>query len=98
MLIFLQSVWKDQYSKHNAAVKAVVPASQLLVYRVGEGWERLCNFLEVEVPAVPFPHENKAGRGVTEVRRGLVTLGLSVSLSLMAGWLLLDKSLRPSMK
>ena len=91
-----------------------MPPSNLLVYKVGEGWDRLCQFLELEVPAVPFPHENKAGqagnivekylnfnifrRGETEVRRGLLTLGLSVSLTLMAGWLLLDKSLRPSMK
>ena len=104
----------SQYRSHNAAVKALVPPSQLLVYRVGEGWERLCQFLQVEVPHSAFPHENKAGeagnivekylnfnifrRGETEVRRGLLTLGLSVSLTLMAGWLLLVKSLRPSMK
>ncbi len=24
----------------------------------GEGWERLCEFLDVPVPDVPFPHEN----------------------------------------
>ena len=52
----------DQYRRHNAAVKAVVPAAQLLVYRVGEGWEPLCQFLETEVPPLPFPHENKAGQ------------------------------------
>ena len=55
-----QSVWLDQYRRHNAAVKALVPPSNLLVYKVGEGWERLCQFLELEVPSVPFPHENKA--------------------------------------
>ena len=55
-----QSVWLDQYRRHNAAVKALVPPSNLLVYKVGEGWDRLCQFLELEVPSVPFPHENKA--------------------------------------
>ena len=57
-----QSVWLDQYRRHNAAVKALVPPSQLLVYRVGEGWDRLCHFLDSEVPDCPFPHENKVGQ------------------------------------
>ena len=52
----------DQYRRHNAAVKAVVPASQLLVYRVGEGWDRLCQFLQVEVPYTSSQHENKGAR------------------------------------
>ena len=109
-----QGVWMSQYRSHNAAVKALVPPSQLLVYRVGEGWERLCQFLQVEVPHSAFPHENKAGeagnivekyhnfhifrRAESEVRGGLLTLGLTVSASLIAGWLLLNKSLRLSMK
>ena len=104
-------MWKDQYRRHNAVVKALVPASQLLVYRVGEGWERLCQFLQAEVPDSPFPHENKAGqagnivekyqqfnifrRAETEVRRSLLTLSLAVSASVIAGWLL-TKSLRLS--
>jgi hypothetical protein len=25
----------------------------------GEGWEKLCDFLNLPVPAVPFPHKNK---------------------------------------
>ena len=43
------SLWRDQYSRHGAAVRQLVPAEQLLVYRVGEGWERLCEFLGHEV-------------------------------------------------
>ena len=35
-----------------------VPAEKLLVYRLGDGWEPLCNFLGVPVPDVPYPHEN----------------------------------------
>ena len=103
----------SQYRSHNAAVKALVPASQLLVYRVGEGWERLGQFLQTEVPDTPFPHDNKAGqagnivekylnftvfqRAESEVRRSLLTLGLSVSATVIAGWFL-TKSLRLSMK
>ncbi len=28
------------------------------MWHVGEGWEPLCEFLEVEIPAEPLPHEN----------------------------------------
>ena len=58
-----------------------MPPSQLLVYRVGEGWERLCEFLGhevarddtiksitillVQVPETEFPHENKTGTAGT---------------------------------
>ena len=43
---------------HIAAVQATVPADRLLVYDVQEGWEPLCAFLGVPVPARPFPHVN----------------------------------------
>ena len=35
--------------------------NQYLELRIceGEGWEKLCNFLEVEQPDIPFPHEYK---------------------------------------
>ncbi|HEY5410117.1 MAG TPA: sulfotransferase, partial [Caulobacteraceae bacterium] len=45
---------------HDAAVQMQVPADRLLVYRVGEGWERLCRFLDVQGPEIPFPHVNDA--------------------------------------
>jgi hypothetical protein len=43
------------------AVKGCVPAGQLLVYRVTEGWDPLCEFLDVEAPAQPFPRVNTRG-------------------------------------
>ena len=43
---------------HNEAVKATIPASQLLVFEVQEGWEPLCKFLDAEVPDEPFPRSN----------------------------------------
>ncbi|KAF8513442.1 hypothetical protein BU17DRAFT_53283, partial [Hysterangium stoloniferum] len=33
--------------EHNEKVKRIVPEEKLLVYEVGEGWTRLCQFLEV---------------------------------------------------
>lgn len=43
---------------HNEAVKAAIPAKSLLVYEVRQGWEPLCAFLGVPVPANAFPKTN----------------------------------------
>jgi hypothetical protein len=48
----------DAFVKHNEEVKRVVPADRLLVWEVKEGWEPLCDFLGVDVPAQPLPHAN----------------------------------------
>ena len=49
---------KRVYEAHNRGVVEAIPASRLLVYRPGDGWEPLCRFLGVPVPAEPFPHLN----------------------------------------
>ena len=43
---------------HEADVIASVPADELLVYDVAEGWEPLCAFLGRPVPDAPFPRTN----------------------------------------
>ncbi len=49
----------DIYQRHNAEVMQTIPAERLLVYNVRDGWEPLCRFLGVPVPAgKPFPHLN----------------------------------------
>jgi hypothetical protein len=35
-----------------------VPAEKLLVHRSSDGWEPLCEFLGVPVPAEPYPRVN----------------------------------------
>ncbi|KAK1864439.1 hypothetical protein I4F81_006985 [Pyropia yezoensis] len=52
------------YEAHNAAVVAAIPAERLLVLPLGSGWEPLCAFLGLPVPAVPYPRVNAAGGGV----------------------------------
>jgi hypothetical protein len=42
----------------NEDVKSSVPADRLLVWDPREGWEPLCDFLEVEVPGEPLPRLN----------------------------------------
>ena len=46
------------FTAHNDAVKAAIPAHQLLVYQVKDGWNPLCAFLGVPVPDSPFPRTN----------------------------------------
>lgn len=48
----------EVFHQHIADVKAKVPADQLLVFEVKQGWEPLCEFLGVPVPDEPFPHLN----------------------------------------
>ncbi|MBT8257500.1 MAG: sulfotransferase family protein [Bacteroidia bacterium] len=44
---------------HIEDVKASVPADNLLIYDVRDGWGPLCAFLGVAEPADPLPHLNK---------------------------------------
>lgn len=46
------------YERHNAEVRASVPAERLALYQPGDGWDPLCEALGVPVPDEPFPHVN----------------------------------------
>jgi hypothetical protein len=48
----------SRYEQHNVEVQRIIPKKRLLVYNVSEGWEPLCAFLRVPVPAEPFPKTN----------------------------------------
>jgi hypothetical protein len=43
---------------HNQAVIDTVPAERLLIYTPGDGWEPLCEALDLPVPDQPYPHTN----------------------------------------
>ena len=47
-----------QYEAHLKEVKAKVPSDKLLDYSVSQGWDPLCEFLEVPVPDTEFPNVN----------------------------------------
>ncbi|KAF8520136.1 hypothetical protein BU17DRAFT_89109 [Hysterangium stoloniferum] len=57
--------------EHNENVKRIVPEEKLLVYEVGEGWTKLCQFLEVDAPSVPFPRLNDSESFTNVVIKGL---------------------------
>jgi Sulfotransferase domain len=47
------------YHRHVETVRESLPAERLLVFDVRQGWDPLCAFLGVDVPAgEPFPHLN----------------------------------------
>ncbi|WP_288901569.1 sulfotransferase family protein [uncultured Sneathiella sp.] len=49
---------REAFIAHNEAVVATIPADQLLVYQVKDGWKPLCDFLDVPVPDDLFPRTN----------------------------------------
>jgi len=58
------------FERHIAEVKQIVPQERLLVYEVPEGWQPLCDFLNVPVPTdKPFPNKNSTGKGFKKVRQ-----------------------------
>jgi hypothetical protein len=44
--------------RYHEEVQRTVPADRLLVWSVSDGWEPLCEFLDLPVPEMPFPHLN----------------------------------------
>jgi len=58
----------------NDSVKSTVPPDRLLVWDLQEGWEPLCEFLEVDVPGDPLPHLNET----MSFREGIISGGLAV--------------------
>lgn len=54
---------RQTYEAHNEEVQTYFKAkpSQLLFINIieGDGWEKLCPFLDKPIPSKPFPHKNK---------------------------------------
>ena len=56
----IETYGEKGFVEHNEMVKRVCKEKgrEVLVYQVGEGWERLCAFLGKEVPEREYPHVN----------------------------------------
>jgi Sulfotransferase domain len=46
------------FERYNEEVRQTVPADRLLVWSPSDGWEPLCDFLELPVPKAPLPRVN----------------------------------------
>jgi len=49
---------KAAYDRHNAEVRASVPADRLIDWQPGDGWAPICEGLGLPIPETPFPHVN----------------------------------------
>jgi hypothetical protein len=49
---------KAAFLRHNADVRARVPADRLVEWHPGDGWGPLCAALDLPEPDVPYPHVN----------------------------------------
>ncbi len=80
----------QRYTDHIADVKAAIPAEQLLVYSVDQGWSPLCVFLGLPVPNTPFPSVNdrKEMKGViANITKGAyVIIGVGMLLLTALAW------------
>jgi len=61
-------------NRWNEEVKSTVPADRLLVWWPTDGWEPLCEFLEVDAPDEPLPHLNDTA----SFKEGVIGGGLAV--------------------
>ena len=48
----------EYFNKWMEEVKGVVPEEKLLIFDVRQGWQPLCQFLDVPVPNHDFPNTN----------------------------------------
>ena len=48
--------------RYHQEVQDTVPAERLLVWSVADGWEPLCEFLEVPIPEAEFPRVNDSAQ------------------------------------
>ncbi len=77
----------ERYHQHIAEVTASVPAEQLLVYSVDQGWKPLCAFLGVPEPPGEFPNVNERAalkQWIREFTRGAYAI-LAVCALAFAG-------------
>lgn len=73
----------SSYEEHNRRVREVIPEGQLLEYNVKQGWEPLCDFLEIEnCPTTPFPKTNSA-RSVQIQAVAAMVIPLSIVLFIL---------------
>ncbi len=77
------------YRENSERVRRVVAPDRLLVFEAKEGWEPLCGFLNVPVPASTYPHVNDAASMkriivVMKILRWLPVILLGALVALLA--------------
>jgi hypothetical protein len=73
-----EQIYLERYETHNRRVLEYFQGRRgdLLVMNIfdGDGWEKICSFLGMDLPRMKFPHRNKAGsREIKRIRRRVKT-------------------------
>jgi hypothetical protein len=78
------------FREHEEKVKRVVAPERLLVFQAKDGWEPLCAFLGVPVPATPYPHVNDTAsmKRMLRVLNAVRWLPLAVLVGLVLAFVL----------
>ena len=63
-----------RFEEHNDEVRRTIPAERLLVYEVRQGWQPLCDFLNLPVPDGDFPNVNDT-KATQEILRRIIDEG-----------------------
>lgn len=105
----MQAKARDKYREHYALVRKVTPPGMLLEYRMGDGWEPLCEFLGKPVPDVPFPRRNDEAvhkeqmavivrKGLRNVLRRATTVVVGPLLGIVLAWWLWGSKLSTTVR
>lgn len=78
----------DGFEAHTEAVRSNVPADKLLIWQARDGWEPLCEFLEVPVPDQPFPRVNDSATYIDRI--------VDSSLDVLQNWRTHHRELAPA--
>jgi hypothetical protein len=93
-----KEIARAKFDAYYSRVRAMVPPERRLEYRLGDGWEPLCDFLGKGVPDEPFPRLNDTqGFYINKKKSGDQVIGTKLveslpwmvgSLALFAAWML----------
>lgn len=59
-ILALKAIANKKYEEHYAFIRRAVRPERRLEYKLGDGWGPLCQFLDLQVPNMPFPRVNDA--------------------------------------
>jgi Sulfotransferase domain len=57
---------RDMYYERIETIEREIPSDRLVVWKLGDGWEPICEKLGVDVPDEPFPHLHDTNEFRTE--------------------------------
>ncbi|KAF3481167.1 uncharacterized protein GIQ15_03926 [Arthroderma uncinatum] len=91
------------YDRHHREIEEVVPPGQLLHYKMGDGWEPLCEFLGKPVPDMEFPWVNETAElkkknvkiflsALSAAGMVLLPWGVGAGAIGVASWMMVKKS------